>query len=223
MPFLGFLSGQKMLSCQSTRIGAAWTPSPRSRAAAPVQFAPLVLPVASGASHPRLTLKPGTWSPTAAIEEFVAAAGGTNDPARDAMIVARIGDRFRSLLSEPQANGELLSKLMKELGRIATLGPYVINVVIDFMFDEEEARTAVGASPVNWNGLYENIDENLLSLFLEIGWLSRHGDGWAWGPKLAGFAARHTGEVYCLASLARAGVESSGGPGRARPTPRARA
>ncbi|KAH8055867.1 hypothetical protein JL721_10182 [Aureococcus anophagefferens] len=89
---------------------------------------------------------------------------------------------------------------------MATLGPYAVNVICDFMFDEEEARTAAGASPVNWNGLYENIDENLLSLFLEIGWLSRDGDGWAWGPKLAGFAARHTGERFCLASLARAGV-----------------
>lgn len=190
-----------MLSCQSTWIGAEWTPSPLFRAAAPVQFAPLVLAVVSGTVVDRLTLKPGSHSPTATIEEFVAAAGGTNDPARDAMIVARIGDRFRSLLSEPQANGELLSKLLKEITRMATLGPYAVNVICDFMFDEEEARTAAGASPVNWNGLYENIDENLLSLFLEIGWLSRDGDGWAWGPKLAGFAARHTGERFCLASL----------------------
>ena len=195
-----------MLSYQSTGIGAEWAWLSQCRAAAPVQFAPLVLAVVSGKVVNRLTLVKGPNSLTAAIEEFVAAAGGTNDPARNAMIVARIGDRFRSLLSEPQANGELLSKLLKDISRIATLGPYMLNVVFDFMFDEEEARTAAGASPVNWNGLYENIDENLLSLFLEIGWLSRHGDGRAWGPKLAGFAARHTGDVYCLASLARAGV-----------------
>ncbi|KAH8075879.1 hypothetical protein JL720_10326 [Aureococcus anophagefferens] len=199
-----------MLSYQSTGIGAEWAWLSRSRAAAPVQFAPLVLAKVSGDVVDRLTLKPGSNSPTATIEEFVAAAGGTNDPARDAVIVARIGDRFRSLLSEPQANGELLSKVLKESTRSATLGPYVVNVICDFMFDEEEARTAAGASPVNWNGLYENIDENLLALFLEIGWLSRHGDGWAWGPRLAGFAARHTRERFCLASLARAGVESSG-------------